>query len=69
MKFLVKMAKPLIKRVLKKEIEKESNKVKLANMANEKLDIPKLEEDEEQKLFESLYDVLGEYILKVVERI
>jgi hypothetical protein len=68
-KFLGKMFKPLIKKMVKRELQSDANKIMLVNLVNDKVDIPKMTEKEEDKLFKQLYDVLGEHILLVIDRI
>lgn len=63
------MAKPLIKRIVKKELEKEENKKMIVDLVNAKVNLPKLDEKEEEVLFNQLYEAVQESLDKVVERI
>lgn len=67
MKFLVKLFKKPIKKYLLNELE--TNQEEWIDILNEKIDIPKLEEDEEDKLLTQIYDALQEAIEIAVDRI
>jgi len=69
MKVLIKMFKPLIKKVLRKELEKQDNQDLVVGIINEKLDIPKLTEAEEKKLLDQVYDAVEESALTLIDRI
>jgi hypothetical protein len=63
----VKLFKKPIKKYLLKELE--TNQEEWIDILNEKIDIPKLEEDEEDKLLTQIYDALQEAIEIAVDRI
>lgn len=69
MKVLIKMLRPLIKRYLCKALENEENRNYLTKIANDKIDIPKLTEKDEEKLLCQLYDALAESAVTFIDRI
>lgn len=69
MKILLKMFKPLLVKALKKELQDPKNKSDLVTLVNAKVNVPKLEEDEEERVFNQIYDVVRDILLLVVERI
>lgn len=69
MNFLLKMLKPLIKTRLIKELEKKETKDLVINYVNSKINIPQLNEVEEAKLFEEIYNSLLGSVVLIVDRI
>ena len=67
MKFLLNLAKPIIKKQAPKLVDE--NREVLVGIINAKVDLPKLTEEEESKLFEQIYDALGDAVVAVVEKI
>ena len=67
--FLIKLLKPFIKRRVIKELENKDNKKSLVEAVNHKIDLPKLTEEEEHKLYSQLYDLLKDHITLVIDRI
>lgn len=68
MKILAKLLKPLLRRILLREIRKDEFKAKVISGLNLKLDIPNLTEDEEEKLLLSVFEAASEALQKVLER-
>jgi len=69
MKAIVKLLKPLILTVLKKELQKQETRNLVITFINNKLDLPKLNEEEEKRLFEQVYDAVAESLELILERI
>ena len=69
MNILIKLIKPFIKKAIKRELENKDSRDRLVALVNAKVDLPKLNEQEEAKLLEQLYIVLGENALMIVDRI
>ena len=69
MNFILKLFKPLLKRRLKKELVNTESRANLIKLVNGKIDIPKLTEEEEAKLFGQIYDVVQEHALTVIDRL
>ncbi len=69
MNWLIKMAKPLIKKILIKELEKEATRSLVIDLVNTKVDLPKLSEHEEEELFNKIYDAVQDSLNKIVERL
>ena len=67
--FLIKLLKPFIKKRVIKELANEDNKKALVDAVNLKIDLPKLTEEEERKLYSQLYDLLKDHIILVIDRI
>ena len=63
------MIKPLIKKYVIAELENKETKDKVIQIINEKIDIPKLTEKQEQKLFNQIFDALGESLVEIIEKI
>lgn len=69
MSLILKMAKPLIKKILKTEIAKEENKNLVIKIVNDNVDLPKLDEKEEAALYGQIYDAVQDSLEKIVERL
>ena len=69
MKFLIKLLKKPIKKLVKREMEKDAIKEQILVYMNEKIDLPKLTESEEQRLFASIYDAALEAACIAIDRI
>jgi hypothetical protein len=69
MEFLLKLFKGPIKRIVKKKLADEELQRMLVDRLNAKLDIPKLDEVEEEKLFNAVYDASEEALLIAIDRI
>lgn len=69
MKLFIRMLKPLIKRYLRKALEEDGNQTYLVDLANSKVDIPKLTEEEEKKLLDQIYEALTESAVTFIDRI
>lgn len=69
MNVLIKMLKPLILRILKKELAKQETRSMVLVFLNNKLDLPKLDEQEEARLFGQIYDAIRESLELVLGRI
>lgn len=69
MEFLLKLFKGPIKKIVKKKLADEKLQQMLVDRLNEKLDIPKLEEVEEEKLLNAVYDAAKEALLIAIDRI
>lgn len=69
MEFLLKLFKGPIRKIVKKKLADEELQQMLVDRLNEKLDIPNLEEVEEEKLFNAVYDAAEEALLIAIDRI
>lgn len=67
-RFLLTMAKPLIKRLLKRELEDSNNRSVIIKIVNDKVDVPKLTEDEEGRMLTQVYDAVAEALEIFVDR-
>ena len=54
--FVVPFAKKSLKRILKKKLEEKQDEI--VKYVNSKIDLPKLTERQEEKLFTQIYDAL-----------
>lgn len=68
MKFIFKLVKPLLKRIVRKKLSTEAYKSAVVADINEIMDIPNLTEEEEEAFLSSLYDALAKALLTMVER-
>lgn len=64
---VLKMAKPLIKRLLINTIK--DNQVLVIQSLKNKVDIPKLSPEEEARLYVQMYDALETAAVTIIERI
>lgn len=69
MKWLLKIFRGPIKKILIRELEKQSTKELVITTINTKLDIPKLDEIEEAKLFTEIYNASTEALTIAIDRI
>ena len=67
--FLLSVLKPFIKRKATDILMGNDIKKFVATKVNEKVDLPKLSEAEEQKLFEQFYSVFAEAVVTIVDRL
>lgn len=67
MNILLKMFKRPLKKILIREMK--SNQEELVKAVNEKLDLPKLTEEDEAKLLTSIYDAVEEAVITALDRI
>ena len=66
-RYLVTIVRPFVKRALKDAVADYQDE--LVEFLKEKIDVPKLTEAEEQKLWNSIYDALEPTMLKVIDRV
>lgn len=69
MNVLIKMLKPLILRMVTKELAKQETRKLVLEFLNNKIDLPKLNEQEEERLFSQMYDAVRESLELVLGRI
>ena len=69
MKFLLKLFKGPIKSIIIRELKRDSTKELLVDIINDKLDIPKLDEEEEAKFIRAVLDALIEAVSLALERL
>lgn len=69
MKFLLKIFKGPIKRILMKELANKEYQDLVVTVINEKVDIPNLDETEEAKLFDSIYEASREALATALDRL
>lgn len=62
MKLLLKLFKGPIKRYIRRELRKESNRILAIDAINTKLDIPKISEEDEAKMISSVLDAAIECV-------
>jgi len=67
-KLLLKFVKPFIKRQIIKQINDVETRAKLIIMINEKINIPKLTEVEEERLISQIYDALTESLVLIIDK-
>lgn len=63
------MMKTPIKALVKRQLSKEATKADLVATINTKIDLPKLDEAEEKKLMDGLYDSVVEALILAIDRI
>lgn len=68
MKFLFKLVKPLLKRIVKKKLKSEAYKSAIVEDVNDLIDLPNLNEQEEAELLDSIYNSLAKALLKMIDR-
>lgn len=69
MKLLLKIFKGPIKRILIRELKKESNKEFLTTVINDNIDLPKLTEEEEARLVRDVLEAAIEAVNIAIERL
>lgn len=69
MKFLLKLFKGPIKKILVRELKKDTNKRLVVTLINDKMDIPKLTEEEEAKLVSQVLDAAIDAVSIALERL
>lgn len=67
--FLVKLFKPLIKKLVLREIKNLETKKYIVDLVNSRLDIPKMTEAEEAKLLLQVYDASCEAAVTIIDRL
>jgi len=68
-KFILKLFKGPIKRYVVAQLNDDELKKELVQKVNEKLDIPKLNEVDEAKLLDAIYEASVEAAVTAIERI
>lgn len=66
MKLLAKLLLPTLRKMLVKKLEE--NQDKYVAIVNSKLNIPNLDEEQEKKMFDSIYDALQEILNILTEK-
>ena len=69
MNWIIRLARPLIKRIIKNELDKAANKKMLVDLVNSKVNLPKMDEKEEEALFIKLYEALQDSLDKIVDKL
>ncbi len=69
MKFLIKLLRRPIKRIILKKLQDPSVKRLVVAYINVKMDIPKLTEKQENNLITSIYNAATEAITEVIEKL
>lgn len=62
-KFLVKRLTNFILKMVVRQLTEVKVRKRVISLINKKIDIPRLNEAQEQKLFEAIYDVVEELLL------
>lgn len=65
----LKLLKPFIKRYITKKLADEDMQNTAIGIINEKIDIPKLTEKQEEKLLNQIYDALEEALIEIIDQI
>jgi len=68
-KFLVKLTKKFMISMVKKRMEDDDIKNSIVDSINEKLDIPKLTEKEEEKLLRQIYEITKDNAILILDRL
>lgn len=69
MKFLIRLFKGPIKKIIVRELKKERNKKLVVALINERMDIPKLNEAEEAVLVRHVLDASTDALAIALERL
>jgi hypothetical protein len=69
MKAILKLFKPIIKKLIIRELERPDTRTYIINYINTKIDVPKLDESEENDLFNQIYNLLETTLIKIIDRV
>lgn len=68
-KWLFKMLKPFIKKIVSKQLENEEYQKIIIQKINDKIDIPKVDEETEAKTFNQIYDAIQELTIELIDNL
>lgn len=68
-KFFIKLAKPFFKKSIIEYVESDYYQQEVIKLVNEKVDLPNMTEEAEEKIYNQIYDTLQIAIVDMIEEI
>lgn len=65
--FIAKIAKRILVPLIQRKLKDEAIRAKLVDAVNKRINLPKMTEEEERKLFTQLYDALVDAVGAVID--